>query len=161
MITYLKVHKTAEQYLKNGKEFLKAAELCLGPKDENGGYQVLGALPAPCCVNGAFACEMFFKAAYVFNREQYPHDHKLNHLFLEAPDDYKNLIKKYAFSSELTLDEFLKRFNNYFVDTRYYVEKEIAAKFDILGIYTLAFNICSATEYYIKSNVGGCNGEIG
>ena len=138
MIIYPDINSTAEQYLKNGKEFLQAAELCLGPKDDNGGYQVLGALPAPCCVNGAFACEMFFKAVYVLNHKDYSHLHKLKDLFLNAPDDYKNLIKRYAFSSELTLDAFLERFNNYFVEKRYYVENKGDAKFDILGMYTLS-----------------------
>lgn len=148
--------------LKNGNEFLKAAERCAA-QDESGTIHIfddggLNILPAATVVNASFACEMYLKALLCHYKIDYPTDkngHNLERLYSLLPDNTKNRIDKMLGKTshgDSLMQSFVKRHQRDFVDARYYVTKEGWQGLDPIKVLFTTFNFGQVTMCLLNSD---------
>ena len=151
----------ARDYFNQGKQFLEAAWNCYGKKNdtvfsiiENGKLQ---QLPAPCVVNAAFSCEMFFKSllhklniSYDRNRE----GHDLYLLYKRLPSRIQDIIARFCGDRHNVtfFENWLKVHSKDFVDIRYFIECNGWTEMSPVTIVTIADNLSRIIDYLLISS---------
>lgn len=147
----------AQDFYKQGKQFLEAAWRCFGQKNTDGRFTIFSGnefqqLPSPCVVNATFACEMFLKSLLL--ELDIPYDrskggHNLYRLFCKLPADKQEVIARFCSKDLSKFQALLQQHHNDFVNTRYYIENAGWSEMSPMTMVTLGENLSSIVNYLL------------
>lgn len=160
MEVYLYSNQSEFDYYSQGVSFQLAADRCFGERGVDGQYIIAKdgkfvQLTAPTVVNGAFACEMFFKAILKHFNLDIPKGkdgHNLRKLFSLIPTQERKIISNFCFgeNSEKNFEKLLDIHAEDFVHVRYFIQKTGFREMSPMVMQTLSFNLMNITKYILN-----------
>ena len=148
----------AQDYYRQGKQFLEAAWRCYGKKDidvfniiEKGKTQ---QLPAACAVNAVFSCEMFIKSLLIkmhISYDLYIDGGNLYLLFKKLPENVQDDIAKYcgAKNDKDVFENVIKEYSKEFADIRSFIEYDGGSEMSPIIIIAIADSLSKIAWYFL------------
>jgi len=157
----IKSENSSYDFYRNGIDFMKAALMCSGMKDDDVLHIIdenkICILPAPTVVSAAFACEMFFKALLIHNNISFSKGnkgHNLLELYNALPENFQKIICKFCITYD-DISHFQKILNDHskdFVNIRYYIENNGWNGMSPIYMVSLCFNLSQIIKYLLDNS---------
>lgn len=148
----------AQDYYRQGEEFLEAAWRCYGKKKveifhlaESGKIQ---QLPAACAVNAVFSCEMFLKSLLIKMHISYDLHTDAGNLYLlfkKLPENVQDDIAKYCGvrNDKDVFENVIKEYSKEFADIRSFIEYDGGSEMSPIIIIAIADSLSKIVGYFL------------